>query len=417
MAFFVFQTAAAGTFADDLVISIARSQSYGLAFYNVCSGVRFKLSTEGVKSVTIKGNDGEVLAGRVKVSFDGSGIPQIDEVIDPKTEVTVTCANGFAVDTWYYIVTLPATFTNGLTFTLSTDDKEAEKVLDREITLRRAVFGSISSLDDGLTWKGDVPAKPAANQIFYTSSDEAMVSPFNDSFYDANDQKISIVSNKYTNGRGVITFASDVVRVGEQAFYNRPMLMSITFPEGLIRLDSKAITDNIRLETIEIPKSVTYIGSYCFQNNTKLASVPSLGSLTSIPEYLFYGCSGLISYNIPEGVTSIGKGAFYDCTSLTSITIPEGVTYIGREAFLGCRSLTSITIPEGMTSIGSHAFYGCTSLKIINCKATTPPSIDSYTLSNCNPDTIYVPENSVNAYKAADYWSSFASKFQGYTWN
>ena len=122
---------------------------------------------------------------------------------------------------------------------------------------------------------------------------------------------------------------------------------------------------------------------------------------------------GVITFDAP--VTSIGYEAFYDCTSLTSVTIPDSVTSIRDWAFGYCDSLTSVTIPDSVTSIGWYAFSDCTSLTSVYCKATTPPSGgDGMFDSNASGRKIYVPRESVEAYKAKLYWRDYASYIEGY---
>lgn len=58
-----------------------------------------------------------------------------------------------------------------------------------------------------------------------------------------------------------------------------------------------------------------------------------------------------------------------------------------------------------MTTIGNNAFYNCTSLTRVFVKSTIPPAISGDTFSYCNNDLkIYVPSESIEAYRAADYW-------------
>jgi hypothetical protein len=53
----------------------------------------------------------------------------------------------------------------------------------------------------------------------------------------------------------------------------------------------------------------------------------------------------------------------------------------------------------------------------VYCKPKTPPTAD-HIFTNCNTDLkIYVPMESVNAYKSADDWSDYADAIVGYNFN
>ena len=181
---------------------------------------------------------------------------------------------------------------------------------------------------------------------------------------------------------------------------------------------SSAITQNeiskTDLVAVEIGDCVTSIGNSAFTNYYDLEEVIIPNSVTSIGTSAFTSCSSLMSITIPSGVTSIGDSVFRRCSGLTSIDIPSGVTSIGSSAFGNCTSLTSVTIPSGVTSIGGSAFYGCSGLTSVTVEAITPPSLDMYAFHN-STGTIYVPAASVNAYKTATNWSTYASRIQPIT--
>ena len=165
--------------------------------------------------------------------------------------------------------------------------------------------------------------------------------------------------------------------------------------------------------TINIPSGTTSIGQYTFYHWESLTNVTIPSSVTNIG-VLAFAESGLTNVTIPDSVTSIGNSAFYSCRGLTSITIGNGVTSIGNNAFYDCRGLTSVTIPDSVTSIGNGVFSGCRGLTSITVEAEIPPILVNANAFNNNASgrKIYVPAASVEAYKVADNWSTYAADIE-----
>ena len=131
----------------------------------------------------------------------------------------------------------------------------------------------------------------------------------------------------------------------------------------------------------------------------------------------FRNCTSLTSLTFGNRVTSIGIEAFYNCESLISVTIGNSVTVIGSRAFSECRSMTSVTIPKSVIMIESAAFSECPSLTSVYCKATTPPNTgnNNYIFyNNASTRKIYVPTESVDAYKSANGWNEYEANIVGY---
>lgn len=157
-----------------------------------------------------------------------------------------------------------------------------------------------------------------------------------------------------------------------------------------------------------VPQSVTEIGDFAFADCKGLTSVTIPNSVKSIGDFAFGNCIGLTSVTIPNSVTNIGNYAFERCTGLTSVTIPNSVQSIGEWAFADCSNLTALTIGNSVQSIGTNAFYNCSGLTTITCKAVNPPTLGYaafYRVDKTIP--LYVPAQSVEAYKAADGWKDF----------
>ena len=162
------------------------------------------------------------------------------------------------------------------------------------------------------------------------------------------------------------------------------------------------------LTEVTIPNSVVSIGEHAFSGCTGLTEVTIPNSVTSIGSDAFAYCTGLTEVTIPNGVTSIGDDAFWDCTGLTEITIPNSVTSIGEYAFYRCTGLTEVTIGNSVTMIGEWAFAYCEGLTEMRIEAVNPPAIYDNTFEGVDKSIpLYVPAESVEAYRTADYWEYF----------
>ena len=97
------QVAVAGTFDNNLFISIARTESYELGFYNVCSGIRFMLDRDDIQAVTFLSNGGEPLAGKFSVGFDKDGKQAVKAVEEGIPEMRLSAPGGktFESGVWY----------------------------------------------------------------------------------------------------------------------------------------------------------------------------------------------------------------------------------------------------------------------------------------------------------------------------
>ena len=135
-------------------------------------------------------------------------------------------------------------------------------------------------------------------------------------------------------------------------------------------------------------------------------------NVTTVEQQTFYSSSSA-SILIPEvnSLETISNQAFLSSNVIGDLYLPN-VTSIGSNAFNNNRNMLSVTIGDKITLIGQQAFGNCEKLTSVTCLATTPPTLISGAFVNTNDCPIYVPAESVEAYKAASGWSAYASRIQ-----
>ena len=215
--------------------------------------------------------------------------------------------------------------------------------------------------------------------------------------------------------------------------------------ENQIEVTSLWFYNNTVIETFDefermnvLFKDNNYDGVNLFRNCTSLRSIQLPYTVSFIPVSCFQGCTNLTNIILQRGITEIRTNAFRECSSLKKLIIPDTVIRLGGAAFIDS-GIEVIDLPASVTSIGSSVFNALTTLKTMiirgevikadgtgdgsmfkcweNCTglesfvmlSETPMGFGFWML-NGTTCKIYVPDNSVNIYKAASGWSGLANR-------
>ena len=249
-------------------------------------------------------------------------------------------------------------------------------------------------------------------------------------------------SHTFKDGKGVIKFKSDVTKFGsafsgtkitsitipdgvasiaDRAFYRCELLASITLPNGVKTVGNEAFYYCKKLKTAYIPESVISMGEDVFRCCWYLESVTLPKCVVSVKDlgHCFFLCHKLKEFKGPlataDGRALVANGVLYRVATagLSSYTIPNNITTIGPWAFGYDKNITVVTIPEPVSKIGTRAFFDCEKLVSVYCKNPIPPVggenmfiqyTNKYKPIGCK---IYVPAQSVKAYKKAPYWKNY----------
>ena len=370
-----------GQGANPMVATTSSPSDTFLYFRNVCGYLKLQLYGENitVEAISVKGNNGEKLSGLSLITAAYNEEPSVVMAETATEGVVLNCGEGVllsnnaAEPTIFWVVLPPTTFENGFTISIKSNTElgdikttDKQQIISRNEVLTMPAFAVVcdkelnaSDFEDN-TQSSTSEIEIPDNQIWYTTTDEKKV------IIDCvpSDFGAILISNKYENGQGILTFDDKVTKI------------------------PNVFKGNTYLRTITIPNSVTYLSFEAF-----------------------YNCTSLTHFTIPKSVTDIGSRTFNNCTCELTVNcnIPSATSY--EYGVFRYAKFTKVTIGDSVTKIGAYAFDNCSSLKEIYCKPTTPPAGGT----NMFPKhKIYVPRASVEAYKAASYWKGYASYIEGY---
>ena len=200
-----------------------------------------------------------------------------------------------------------------------------------------------------------------------------------------------------------ITIPAAVKRIGNNVFEGCTSLANVTIADrdSVLTLGyNKAYYSSEDDEPMfaDCPLNAVYIGG-----NISYSTDASDGYSP------FYRNTSLESVTITDKETEISENEFYGCTNLKNVTLGDGIETIGSYAFSGCAALTDFTFGSSLKSIGEEAFSDCTAMTRLVSRTAIPPVCGPQALDDINKWTckLYVPDASIDAYKAADQWKEF----------
>lgn len=240
-----------------------------------------------------------------------------------------------------------------------------------------------------------------------------------------------------------------IINIAPGAFFECYELTNINIPNSVTTIGESSFNSCLRLTHIEIPNSVTaidntafircYFTNNNFINNTNLDSNSNEYWGASIIDSDTNGYCISSYYNsyqnrqivnlqlyrgevipiiIPDGVTDLNIGLIkelYDSSIISigkinsdsSIQIPNSVVSIDSLA-KNLSELTTVVLSNNITNISARAFALCPKLTSFTIEAINPPHIGINLFDGSNNLRIYVPAQSVEAYKSASGWSNYA---------
>ena len=265
-----------------------------------------------------------------------------------------------------------------------------------------------------------------------------------------------------------LTIPNSVTSIGNSAFKGCGGLTSVTIGNSVTLIDSNAFSNCIALNGITIPSSVTSIGSSVFDN----CSAPYIYFKSSTPTSSFDSdnwdniiyvneesleayrtqwtsvCDRIFPYPQRTGAEIIFTAAkdannanifgnrkykYFENVYVNEVLQPSSssLTFKTNDT-IRCSLydermipkyfnsyeysdgfMKNIILPSTIEIIDGETLYYTSNMISVTILATTPPTLaNTSAFSNTNNCPIYVPAESVDAYKTATNWSNLADRIQ-----
>lgn len=211
-------------------------------------------------------------------------------------------------------------------------------------------------------------------------------------------------------------------KIRPYAFQNTYLPETVTFPNAT-EVGNFAFADTNRIVTLNFNAAETFKSAAIYYSSVVTINAESL---KTIERQGLYGCSKLTTLNAPN-VTTLATGAIYYLSSVTELYFPNLVN-LGSQAISWMEVLTKLTLgdvciqPSSFERLmlqvldvkTSSSIYIPTTLSqaLIIRDITAVPTMDNTVAELKDTLNVYVPDDLVDAFKAATNWSEFGDRIK-----
>ena len=396
------QTYAASSFGNGafpMATVTSSTEDMNLKFKNVLGGLKLQLKgTATITSITVTGNNNEILCGDAEVTTTYGGVPSIVLTDASAKTVTLDCGAGVTLDsetaTPFIIALPPMTMTGGFTVVVTdTEGKQMQIKTTKPQTITRSNLLKMPAVN----YVGTAVYSSEAFTITSTSSTSVSINKY------GSPADITLEYRKGTDSWTPYTINTVVnllngeyiqFRAGEGGnnsfstsssdYYNINVNVN---GEGTVNLSGNIMSLLDRsLRKASVPNYA--FCRFCYNSNKIVDAsnlkLPATTLAESCYDQMFSGCTSLTKApDLPATTlaTECYSSMFSGCTSLTTAPKLPATTLANScysSMFSGCTSLTTapdLPATTLATECYSYMFSGCTSL-------TTAPALPATTLAN-----------------------------------
>lgn len=235
--------------------------------------------------------------------------------------------------------------------------------------------------------------------------------------------KVTDIGNTFKGNTEITSFEElskfGVNSISDYAFEGCSSLTSLTLPVNISKIGIASFWKLDKLERLgnfNNNPNITEINVSAFKSSGIVIQDLYLPNLVKVRETAFSGCVNLSGkLNIPSNKYEISR--HFDDTSISRIESLGSITTMGSATISVLSSLPKlefVRIPFTVTYIGREFLAYCRNLKVVIIEPDVPPQLDIYAFHLSRNDVwdLFVPDESVDAYKSATNWSTIANRIK-----
>ena len=188
-------------------------------------------------------------------------------------------------------------------------------------------------------------------------------------------------------------------------------------PEGVKYIETEVFSGKPALKSVTFPDSIRGIFEYAFREVENLCSFYGKGASADTHSLVIDGAvvaitPGIEEYTSPPEASEINLWIDFP---IKKITLNDNVRSICNFAFYDASELQTLVLPASLLTLGNYCFGEMNELKEIYFRGTDPPTCGiAGRCSFASGFTVYVPEESLEAYKNATSLSFLRPYMKGY---
>ena len=368
------QTYTVGSFGNGafpMAAVTSSTEDMNLKFKNVLGGLKLQLKgTATITSITVRGNNNDILCGDAEVTTTYGGVPSITLSDASAKAVTLDCGAGVALNsetaTPFIIALPPMTMTGGFTVTVTdSESKQMEIKTTKSQTITRSSLLKMPAVNS----VGTALATP----LKFTSTGATSISLIRYGTPDEIDLDYKVDNGEWTSypvGKAIsLTNGQELsfrAGVAGNTSFSQSNLYYYNFNitgSGTVAASGNIMSLIDKHGCLTIPSSFCFFG--LFMNCKTLTTAPELPATNLADkcyESMFSGCTGLtVAPELPA--TTLAKycydNMFFECSLTTAPELPANTLASGCYSYMFSHCYNLTTAPElPATNLAEECYWG-----------------------------------------------------------